>query len=39
VVAISVIGGSLVAGVIGAIVAVPMVSVVWSVVRTLRTED
>ncbi|MGW3571703.1 AI-2E family transporter [Streptomyces sp. NPDC000941] len=39
VVAISVIGGSLVAGVIGAVVAVPMVSVVWSVVRTLRTED
>jgi putative heme transporter len=36
VVAISVIAGSLVAGVIGAIVAVPMVSVVWSVVRTLR---
>ncbi|MES4902038.1 AI-2E family transporter [Streptomyces sp. NPDC000395] len=36
VVAISVIAGSLVAGVVGAIVAVPMVSVVWSVVRTLR---
>ncbi|MFD8868349.1 AI-2E family transporter [Streptomyces sp. NPDC059590] len=38
VVAISVIAGSLVAGVIGAIVAVPLVSVVWSVVRTLRSE-
>ncbi|GAA2337149.1 hypothetical protein GCM10010246_21930 [Streptomyces cuspidosporus] len=36
VVAISVIAGSLVAGVVGAIVAVPMVSVAWSVLRSLR---
>ncbi|MFK4187666.1 AI-2E family transporter [Streptomyces sparsogenes] len=36
VVAISVIAGSLVAGVVGAIVAVPMVSVAWSVLRALR---
>ncbi|MFF7655349.1 AI-2E family transporter [Streptomyces sp. NPDC007983] len=37
VVAISVIAGSIVAGVVGAIVAVPMVSVAWSVTRALRT--
>jgi predicted PurR-regulated permease PerM len=36
VVAISVIAGSIVAGVIGAVVAVPMVSVAWSVIRALR---
>ncbi|MEU0053817.1 AI-2E family transporter [Streptomyces sp. NPDC006309] len=36
VVALSVIAGSIVAGVIGAIVAVPLVSVVWSVLRALR---
>ncbi|GAA2328793.1 AI-2E family transporter [Streptomyces violaceusniger] len=36
VVAISVIAGSLVAGVVGAVVAVPMVSVAWSVTRALR---
>ncbi|ASQ92248.1 AI-2E family transporter [Streptomyces sp. Mo3] len=36
VVAISVIAGTLVAGVIGAIVAVPIVSVAWSVTRALR---
>ncbi|MFI9645846.1 AI-2E family transporter [Streptomyces sp. NPDC052040] len=37
VVAVSVIGGSIVAGVIGAIVAVPIVSVVWGVRQALRT--
>ncbi|MGW1895651.1 AI-2E family transporter [Streptomyces sp. NPDC002004] len=37
VVAISVIAGSIVAGVIGAVVAVPLVSVVWSVVQATRT--
>ncbi|MEU6578570.1 AI-2E family transporter [Streptomyces sp. NPDC046805] len=37
VVALSVIAGSIVAGVIGAIVAVPFISVVWAVLRTLRT--
>nr|WP_308288060.1 AI-2E family transporter [Streptomyces corallincola] len=36
VVAVSVIAGSIVAGVIGAVVAVPFVSVVWAVLRTLR---
>ncbi|MFI9808722.1 AI-2E family transporter [Streptomyces sp. NPDC052301] len=36
VVAVSVIAGSIVAGVIGAIVAVPVVSVVWAVLRALR---
>ncbi|MFD8627353.1 AI-2E family transporter [Streptomyces hygroscopicus] len=36
VVAISVIAGSIVAGVVGAVVAVPMVSVAWSVTRALR---
>ncbi|MFF4481046.1 AI-2E family transporter [Streptomyces melanosporofaciens] len=36
VVAISVIAGTIVAGVIGAVVAVPMVSVAWSVTRALR---
>ncbi|MFB7600421.1 AI-2E family transporter [Streptomyces sp. NPDC056160] len=38
VVAVSVIAGSIVAGVIGAIVAVPFVSVVWAVLRALRPE-
>ncbi|MGV4981237.1 AI-2E family transporter [Streptomyces sp. NRAIS4] len=37
VVAVSVIAGSIIAGVIGAVVAVPLVSVVWSVLRALRT--
>lgn len=37
-VAISVIAGSIVAGVIGAVVAVPMVSIAWSIVRELRTD-
>ncbi|MER6226409.1 AI-2E family transporter [Streptomyces sp900105755] len=36
VVAVSVIAGSIVAGVIGAVVAVPFISVVWAVVRALR---
>ncbi|MFG2310485.1 AI-2E family transporter [Streptomyces sp. NPDC048566] len=36
VVAVSVIGGSILAGVIGAVVAVPMVSVAWSVIGELR---
>ncbi|MEW2133019.1 AI-2E family transporter [Streptomyces sp. NPDC005435] len=36
VVAVSVIAGSIVAGVIGAVVAVPFVSVVWAVLSTLR---
>ncbi|MGM0351601.1 AI-2E family transporter [Streptomyces sp. Adlamb9] len=36
VVAVSVIAGSIVAGVIGAIVAVPLISVVWAVLRALR---
>ncbi|MGG7575926.1 AI-2E family transporter [Streptomyces sirii] len=39
VVAICVIAGSIVAGVIGAVVAVPMVSVAWSVIRALRGPD
>lgn len=38
VVAVSVIAGSIVAGVIGAVVAVPFVSVVWAVLCALRTE-
>ncbi|MFI5688042.1 AI-2E family transporter [Streptomyces sp. NPDC051636] len=37
VVAVSVIAGSIVAGVIGAVVAVPFISVVWSVLRAQRT--
>lgn len=37
VVAVSVIAGSIVAGVVGAIVAVPFVSVAWAVLRALRT--
>ncbi|WP_244202209.1 AI-2E family transporter [Streptomyces diastatochromogenes] len=37
VVAVSVIAGSIVAGVIGAVVAVPLISVVWAVLRALRT--
>ncbi|MFL4902143.1 AI-2E family transporter [Streptomyces sp. MMS24-I2-30] len=36
VVAVSVIAGGIVAGVIGAVVAVPLVSVVWAVLRALR---
>jgi len=36
VIAVSVIAGSIVAGVIGAVVAVPFISVVWSVLRALR---
>ncbi|MEV5953936.1 AI-2E family transporter [Streptomyces sp. NPDC051987] len=36
VVAVSVIAGSIVAGVIGAVVAVPFISVLWAVVRALR---
>ncbi|QLJ02171.1 AI-2E family transporter [Streptomyces sp. NEAU-sy36] len=36
VVALSVIAGSIVAGVVGAIVAVPLVSVVWAVLKALR---
>lgn len=36
VIAVSVIAGSIVAGVIGAVVAVPFVSVVWSVLQALR---
>ncbi|WP_251091843.1 AI-2E family transporter [Streptomyces sp. Caat 7-52] len=36
VVAVSVIAGSIVAGVIGAVVAVPLVSVVWAVLNVLR---
>ncbi|MFF3611512.1 AI-2E family transporter [Streptomyces sp. NPDC002580] len=38
VVALSVIAGSILAGVVGAVVAVPMVSVVWSVIRELRPD-
>ncbi|MFF1838621.1 AI-2E family transporter [Streptomyces sp. NPDC058231] len=38
VVALSVIGGAIAAGVLGAVVAVPLVSVVWSVHQTLRRE-
>ncbi|MEU6809941.1 AI-2E family transporter [Streptomyces sp. NPDC046831] len=37
VVAVSVIGGSIVAGVIGAVVAVPLVSVAWAVLGATRT--
>ncbi|QMU80327.1 AI-2E family transporter [Streptacidiphilus sp. PB12-B1b] len=36
VVALSVLGGGILAGVVGAVVAVPLVSVAWSVVRVLR---
>jgi predicted PurR-regulated permease PerM len=36
VVALSVIGGSLISGIIGAVMVVPVVSVSWSVIRTLR---
>ncbi|MFD1659238.1 AI-2E family transporter [Streptomyces caeni] len=38
VVAVSVIGGSIVAGVIGAVVAVPLVSVAWAVLQALRAR-
>ena len=37
-VAVSVIAGSVVAGAIGAVVAVPMVSIGWAIVRELRSE-
>ncbi|HET9877341.1 MAG TPA: AI-2E family transporter, partial [Mycobacterium sp.] len=37
-VAISVISGSIVAGVMGAVVAVPFVSIAWAIVRELRTD-
>jgi predicted PurR-regulated permease PerM len=37
-VAISVISGSVIAGAIGAVVAVPMVSIAWAIVRELRNE-
>ena len=37
-VAVSVIAGSVVAGVIGAVVAVPMVSIFWAIVRELRND-
>ena len=37
-VAVSVISGSIVAGVIGAVVAVPVVSIAWAIVRELRSE-
>ncbi|MFG2125464.1 AI-2E family transporter [Streptomyces sp. NPDC048710] len=36
VVAVSVIAGSIVAGVVGAVVAVPLISVAWAVLRALR---
>ncbi|PZH14569.1 AI-2E family transporter, partial [Streptomyces sp. NTH33] len=36
VVAVSVIAGSIVGGILGAVVAVPFVSVVWAVLRALR---
>ncbi|GAA3039294.1 AI-2E family transporter [Streptomyces glomeratus] len=36
IVAVSVIGGSIVAGVVGAVVAVPFISVVWAVMQALR---
>lgn len=39
VVALTVIGGAIAAGVIGAIVAVPLVSVLWSVRQALRRAD
>jgi predicted PurR-regulated permease PerM len=38
VVALSVIAGSILAGVTGAVVAVPMVSVAWSVITELRAR-
>ncbi len=38
VVAISVVAGSIAAGIVGAVVAVPLVSVVWSVYTALRRE-
>jgi predicted PurR-regulated permease PerM len=39
VVAVAVIAGSIIAGVVGAVVAVPMVSIAWSIVRELRSEQ
>ncbi|MCX4734336.1 AI-2E family transporter [Streptomyces sp. NBC_01363] len=39
VVALSVIGGAIAAGVLGAVVAVPLVSVLWSVRQALRPAD
>jgi predicted PurR-regulated permease PerM len=38
VVAVSVIAGTVAAGLVGAVVAVPLVSIAWSIVRELRTE-
>ncbi|MEY9964248.1 putative PurR-regulated permease PerM [Streptacidiphilus sp. MAP12-16] len=38
VIAVSVISGTIVAGVIGAVVAVPVISVAWSVIRELRSD-
>lgn len=39
VVALAVVGGAVAAGVIGAVVAVPLVAVVWSVYQALRGQD
>jgi len=39
VVAVSVIAGSIALGIIGAVVAVPAVSVAWAVIQALRTSD
>ncbi|MFI1396481.1 AI-2E family transporter [Streptomyces sp. NPDC020681] len=39
VVALSVIGGTIAAGIVGAVVAVPLVSVLWSARQTLRKHD
>lgn len=39
VVALTVIGGAIAAGVIGAVVAVPLVSVLWSVYQAVRTTE
>ncbi len=39
VVAVSVIAGTISAGLLGAVVAVPLVSITWAVVRELRTES
>ena len=39
VVALTVIGGAIAAGVIGAVVAVPLVSVLWSIYQALRATE
>jgi predicted PurR-regulated permease PerM len=39
VVAVSVIGGTISAGLLGAVVAVPLVSITWAVIRELRAEE